>query len=104
VRDNIHALDVARFIELFFANPRQGEVYNIGGGPDNSVSILEAFELVSNLTGKPMMSEYSEEARAGDHICYYSNLEKAKRHYPEWGITVSLARILDEIVFRWQAV
>ena len=44
VRDNIHALDVARFIECFYHNPRQGEVYNLGGGRDNSVSIMEAFK------------------------------------------------------------
>ncbi|HRF99377.1 MAG TPA: NAD-dependent epimerase/dehydratase family protein, partial [Aggregatilineales bacterium] len=43
VRDNIHSFDVARFIEEFYANPRMGEVYNLGGGRNNSVSILEAF-------------------------------------------------------------
>src|SRR5436305_7053127 len=44
VRDNIHSLDVARFIHAFAENSRCGEVYNIGGGRANSVSILEAFE------------------------------------------------------------
>ncbi|MFY9751167.1 MAG: NAD-dependent epimerase/dehydratase family protein, partial [Candidatus Acidiferrales bacterium] len=46
VRDNIHSLDVVRAAEEFFRNPRPGEVYNIGGGRDNSVSILEAFERI----------------------------------------------------------
>ena len=36
VRDNIHSLDVARFIHAFWKNPRIGEVYNIGGGRNNS--------------------------------------------------------------------
>jgi CDP-paratose 2-epimerase len=51
VRDNIHSLDVARFIHAFYENPRCGEVYNIGGGRANSVSILEAFERAA-LSGK----------------------------------------------------
>src|SRR6201993_1301934 len=41
VRDNIHSLDVARFIQAFYERPRLGEVYNIGGGRQNSISILE---------------------------------------------------------------
>ena len=32
VRDNIHALDVARFMWAFVQSPRCGEVYNLGGG------------------------------------------------------------------------
>ena len=46
VRDNIHAHDVARCIELFEKSPSSGAVYNLGGGRQNSVSILEAFERV----------------------------------------------------------
>src|SRR6516225_9798537 len=45
VRDNIHSLDVARFIDCFIRSPRVAEVYNIGGGRENSISILEAFEV-----------------------------------------------------------
>ena len=45
VRDNIHSEDVASFIDLFIQAPRSGEVYNIGGGKQNSCSILEAFEI-----------------------------------------------------------
>ena len=41
VRDQIHADDVARFIEEFIKAPRCGEVYNCGGGRANSCSILE---------------------------------------------------------------
>ena len=86
VRDNIHSFDVARFIDEFFLNPRCGEVYNIGGGRANSVSILEAFKLVENITGKKMQYKYSEKNREGDHICYISNLSKMKSHYPNWDI------------------
>jgi CDP-paratose 2-epimerase len=97
VRDNIHSLDVVRFMHAFFENPRCGEVYNIGGGHDNSVSILEAFDRIAAITGQPMKWEYLEKNREGDHICYYSDLAKMKAHYPGWGITKSLDDVFQEI-------
>jgi CDP-paratose 2-epimerase len=97
VRDNIHSLDVARFIHAFFEQPRCGEVYNIGGGRKNSVSVLEAFEHVTALSGKPMQWEYVDRNREGDHICYISDLSKMESHYPRWGITKSLDDIFGEI-------
>jgi CDP-paratose 2-epimerase len=102
VRDNIHSLDVARFIWEFAQAPRSGEVYNLGGGKENSCSILEAFERVEALSGKPMHTDYSEKNREGDHICYYSDLRKLKAHYPRWTITKNLDHILGEIVEAWQ--
>ena len=101
VRDNIHSLDVARFIAEFIANPRAGEVYNIGGGRANSCSILEAFAKIESISGKPMIYEYVEQNRAGDHICYISDLRKMKAHYPEWDIRKSLDDIFREIYASW---
>jgi CDP-paratose 2-epimerase len=97
VRDNIHSLDVARFIHAFFENPRAGEVYNIGGGRNNSVSILEAFERIAELSGRRMQYEYQERNRDGDHICYISNLRKMKAHYPGWDISKTLDDVFREI-------
>ena len=101
VRDNIHSLDVARFIAAFFENPRVGEVYNIGGGRSNSISVLEAFDKIAGLTGKPMSYEYVESNRIGDHICYISDLSKMKAHYPTWSITKTLDDIFREIHDSW---
>jgi CDP-paratose 2-epimerase len=97
VRDNIHAYDVARFIEAFCESPRCGEVYNIGGGRANSCSILEAFELAAAVTGKRMNFEYVEKNREGDHICYISDLRKMRSHCPGWDITKSLKDTFGEI-------
>ena len=97
VRDNIHAHDVIQFIDHFINKPRIAEVYNIGGGKDNSCSILEAFKLTENITGKVMVYEYIDENRIGDHICYYSNLTKIKEHYPEFKITKDLNYIINNI-------
>lgn len=97
VRDNIHAYDVARFIEEFARAPRAGEVYNLGGGRSNSISILEAFARIERLTGRCMDWRYVEEARIGDHICYISDLTKMRTHYPSWNITKTLDDIFAEI-------
>ena len=101
VRDNIHSYDVARFVEEFIAAPRIAEVYNLGGGKQNSCSILEAFDLIADLSGKSMKYKYSEENRIGDHICYYSDLSKMKSHYPKWNITKSLKQTFEEIYKSW---
>ena len=102
VRDNIHSLDVARFIHAFTEAPQSGEVYNLGGGRANSCSILEAFKMVEAVSGQPQRYAYVETNRIGDHICYYSNLSKMRAHYPGWNITVSLERTIAQIVEAWQ--
>ena len=102
VRDNIHSEDVARFIHAFYSAPRCGEVYNLGGGKNNSCSILEAFELVEGFSGKKQRYSYVEENRIGDHICYYSDLSKMRSHYPSWDITRTLTATIEEIVTSWR--
>lgn len=97
VRDNIHSYDVARFIEAFVAAPRVAEVYNLGGGKENTCSILEAFAIAEKISGKKMQYSYNETNRIGDHICYYSDLRKMKAHYPDWTITKSLQTTFEEI-------
>jgi CDP-paratose 2-epimerase len=101
VRDNIHSLDVTRFIHAFWENPRCAEVYNLGGGRENSCSILEAFDSISALSGKKMNYEYLDQNREGDHICYISNLDKIQRHYPGWSVTVSLKDIFESVYKNW---
>lgn len=101
VRDNIHSYDVANFIYNFVNNPKSGEVYNIGGGFGNSISMLEAFTKIEEFTNNKMIFTYSEKAREGDHIVYYSSLKKMKSHYPNWNITKNLDDIFSEISTSW---
>ena len=98
VRDNIHSHDVVRAIEEFAANPRPGEVYNLGGGRENSVSMLEAIAKIEQMSGKKLNWKYFDENRKGDHICYISNLAKFRSHYPNWSITIGLDEILRQII------
>jgi CDP-paratose 2-epimerase len=102
VRDNIHSEDVARFMYEFYQRPRSAEVYNIGGGKQNACSILEAFRMIEDLTGQPQRWSYVDQNRAGDHICYYSDLCKMQTHYPRWSITKSLPQIFEEITESWR--
>ena len=99
VRDNIHSFDVANFIYLFSKNPKLAAVYNIGGGYDNSISILEAFNLIESFSGNKMIYDYNSKERIGDHICYYSDLTKIKSDYPNWKITKSLNNIFEDVYF-----
>src|SRR5262249_30733636 len=98
VRDNIHSHDVVRAIEEFAANPRPGEVYNLGGGRENSISMLEAIAKIEQVSGKKLTWNYVEQNRIGDHICYISNLSKFRSHYPNWSITIGLDEIVEQII------
>src|SRR5580658_6911938 len=101
VRDNIHSEDVAGFMYEFYKSPRAAQVYNLGGGRGNACSILEAFVMVEAVTGKPQRWSYVAENRAGDHICYYSDLRKIQAHYPAWSIARPLPNIFEEIAASW---
>jgi CDP-paratose 2-epimerase len=98
VRDQIHSSDVISAFAAFARNPRPGEVYNLGGGRENSASILECIAKVECLLGRKLRHEYVDQARSGDHICYISDLTRFKTHYPDWRITLSLDQILERIV------
>lgn len=98
VRDNIHSFDVCRAFEEIIKNPRPGEAYNIGGCRENSISILEAIELIEKKTGLKAKTEYVEQPRNGDHICYISDMKKFRRDYPDWKITKSLDMTIEEML------
>ena len=99
VRDNIHSLDLVNMFWEFHKNPKQGEVYNAGGGRDNSTSILEAIDTINKIAGTNW-SNYtiSEQNRIGDHIWYISDLRKFRTHYPNWNITIDLEETIKQMV------
>ncbi len=99
VRDQIHCRDVARLFLEFYRAPRAGEVYNLGGGRANSMSILETVAALSE-RGHPLHYEYKEENRTGDHVCYITDLSKLRSHFPNWRLEYDLKAILNEIIAR----
>ncbi len=108
VRDNIHAHDVVSAFAAFHANPRAGAVYNLGGGRDSNVSMLEAIELCQRIAGRPLDYALADRARIGDHRWWITDLENFRRDYPQWSLTVGIEQVVREIyslnVERWQAV
>ena len=99
VRDNIHSYDLVNAFWNYHQNPKPGAVYNMGGGRDNSLSIIETIDLVNKLTGGDWKNfELLDEARSGDHIWYISDLSKFKNDYPNWNITYSVKRIIQDII------
>ncbi len=96
VRDQIHSEDVVRAMLAYAENPRPGEVYNMGGGRENSASVLESISMIEQMTGKKLNFSHTEDNRKGDHICYISDLTKFQSHFPDWKKEWSLERIIED--------
>lgn len=104
VRDNLHAADLARLIDMIIQRPpERGAVYNVGGGRANSCSIREAMAAIEEITGWPVFHEHDPEPRKGDHACYYTDLSKVMRDYPGWRVERDLPSIYAELVKDWRA-
>jgi CDP-paratose 2-epimerase len=98
VRDNIHSKDLINAFWQFSQAPRSGEVYNIGGSRHSNVSMLEAIRLLRERWGHELPYTVSDQARAGDHIWYVSDVSKFQQHYPQWHYEYDTVSILEEIV------
>lgn len=96
VRDQIHSRDVLTAIDSFFHAPRCAAVYNIGGGKENSVSILESIDRIEQLLGWKVLHSVSEQERIGDHICYYSDLTRFRKDFPKWELSTGIDQLFEE--------
>lgn len=108
VRDIIHSSDVIAAFHAFFENPKRGgEVYNLGGGRDSNISILEAIAFAEQITDQKLTYEYSEQSRIGDHIWYITDMAKFKRDYPDWKIRIPVQQMMEQIYLenknRWKS-
>ena len=97
VRDNIHAKDLVSCFWNYYLKPKKGEVYNIGGGRENSCSILEAIDLIEKKVQKKLNFSFVKKNRTGDHQWYITSNKKFKKHYPKWKIKYSLKKIIEEM-------
>jgi len=97
VRDNIHSTDLVSAFNHFFKSPRPGEVYNIGGSRRCNISMMEAIDLVAEVTGRRLDAEYVNQNRRGDHIWWISGVDKFRSHYPDWDLTYDNEAIVREI-------
>jgi CDP-paratose 2-epimerase len=97
VRDNIHSHDLVNMFWHFYNSPRNGEVYNAGGGRFSNCSMLEAISSCEKISGNKMNYSYTEDNRIGDHIWWISDVSKFKSHYPSWNWKYGIEDILIEI-------
>lgn len=96
VRDVIHARDLAKLFRRFLEDPQPGEVYNVGGGRQNSISLRESFDLIEEVTGSRI--DYTlGERREADHKWWITDISKVQSHYPDWEIEYNLYEIFEEI-------
>jgi CDP-paratose 2-epimerase len=100
VRDAIHSTDLINAFDAFYREPRVAEVYNIGGGRFSNVSVLEAIDLVQEVTGEEMSWTVSDEARVGDHIWWISDNGRFAEHYPGWSLGYDARAIAEELYER----
>tara|TARA_B100001248_G_C27349036_1_gene440320 strand:- start:292 stop:1344 length:1053 start_codon:yes stop_codon:yes gene_type:complete len=98
VRDNIHSNDLVSCFWHFFKKPKCGEIYNTGGGRYSNCSILEALNLVEEISGVEVKKIYTKQNRVGDHIWYISSMKKFKKHYPKWKQNYSTLKIINQLV------
>jgi CDP-paratose 2-epimerase len=78
-----------------------GEVYNVGGGLENSTSLLEIISEMERVTGKKL--QYTMDlARPGDQPFYVTDFSKLHRH-TDWQPKVSVPRILENMSAWWKA-
>jgi CDP-paratose 2-epimerase len=97
VRDNIHSWDLVNLFWHYYQAPKQGEVYNVGGGRFSNCSMIEGIHFCEQITGNKMNYTYSETNRIGDHIWYISDMSKFKADYPTWTWKYNLEDILSQI-------
>jgi CDP-paratose 2-epimerase len=97
VRDNIHSYDVCTAIAAFAERPRVAAVYNLGGGRGNSCSMIEAIAALEDLQGRKLATQYVDENRLGDHICYISDLGRFRADYPDWELSIPLEEIYEQL-------
>lgn len=98
VRDNIHSHDLINAFWHYFNNPKQGEVYNMGGSRHSNISMLEAIHKIERILGYKMKYTLLDENRIGDHIWYISDVSKFQKDYPQWQYKYDCDKIIEEMV------
>ena len=100
VRDVLCVDDLVRAFEAVRAHLERsaGEIFNVGGGSKNSVSLLELMEEIGALTGRRLRYEI-EPARPGDQLFYVTDFGKLRQQF-NWEPKLSVRQIL-ETIHRW---
>lgn len=85
VRDILYASDVCEAFDAFYKT-RKGGIYNIGGGPDTTISLLECIDIIEEILGKRPRVEFLPD-RHGDLRYFICDISKARQELG-WGPSV----------------
>ena len=98
VRDNLHSIDLVNCFWEFYKKPRFGEIYNIGGGRYSNCSIVEALNLVEDISQIEIKRKFLKIPRVGDHMWYVSDTSKFKKDYSNWKQKYNTRKIIEELI------
>jgi len=99
VRDVLYVGDLVRAFEAVRSSlaTTSGEIYNVGGGPENTISLVELVDEIASLTGK-RLKYCHERRRPGDQLIYVSDYSKLARDAgwkPRSSVRQTLAAIFE---------
>jgi len=98
VRDMLYVDDLVKAFDIFIKSDLKHEVFNIGGGPDTTTSLLEFTSRIEEKTGKKFSTSFSD-WRPSDQKVYISDISKVKEVL-KWQPETTVDRGLDK-VFAW---
>jgi len=96
VRDVLYVKDLIELFDKFINSSMRTGVYNAGGGPNNTVSLLELLSILEKRLGKTPKISFKD-WRVGDQKVYISNISKAKRDL-DWEPRTSLNKGIDTLI------
>ncbi len=96
VRDVLFVTDLVDAFNRFFLSGIKHDVYNIGGGPKNTLSLLECLELIELETGRKTKLAYAG-WRPSDQKVYISDISKVGRDLG-WNPKISPTNGLRELI------
>lgn len=100
VRDLLHVDDLVRAFEMATAQIKStaGQVYNLGGGTENTLSIWAEFGLLlSEILGQPVVPGAYHDRRPGDQPVFVTDVAKAGREFgwaPRVGVREGIERLV----------
>ncbi len=102
VRDVLDVADLVRAFEAVrnLEPSDEGRVYNVGGGPENSVSLLELMGMIEHLTGRKLETRF-DAARPGDQAVYVSNTQRLQNE-AGWSPNIQLPETLGRMQRWWK--
>jgi CDP-paratose 2-epimerase len=109
VRDVLYVSDLVDAFVRFVNSDLKCAVFNIGGGPNNKISLLEGLDMLEKITGKRSKIRF-DSWRPGDQKVYISDISKIKKELgwePKKKVTEGIEKVVEWVEenkkrFRWK--